>query len=109
MTQSDRWRSRPCTDKYWAYKDRLIELYGDQEVPETLHLIFTIPMPPSWSAKKKATMMGRPHQNKPDIDNLIKAFLDALLPDDAHVWDIRASKVWGTDGSIEVRELADGC
>lgn len=108
MSQSDRWKSRPSTDKYWAYKDRLIELYGDRELPETLLLIFTIPMPPSWSAKKKATMSGRPHQSKPDIDNLIKAFLDALLPDDAHVWDIRASKVWGASGSIEVRELAEG-
>ena len=52
-------------------------------------------------------MTGKPHQSKPDIDNLIKAFLDALLDDDAHVWDIRATKVWGTDGSIEVRDLAD--
>lgn len=107
MTQSDRWRSRPCTQKYWDFKDRLKLLYGNNQVPESLHLIFTIQMPKSWSNKKRLAMTGKPHQSKPDIDNLIKAFLDALLDDDAHVWDIRATKVWGTDGSIEVRDLAD--
>jgi Holliday junction resolvase RusA-like endonuclease len=105
MTQSDRWKSRPCTARYWAFKDELRLLWGDRPVPDTFHVIFTIPMPSSWSAKKKLAMNGNPHQAKPDGDNLLKAFQDSLLSDDAAIWDVRVTKLWGEAGSIEIREL----
>ena len=107
MVKSDAWAQRPPVVRYWAYKDNLIGLWGDREVPQSLHLIFTMPMPNSWSAKKQALMLGKPHQTKPDIDNLIKAFFDALLSNDAFIWDVRASKIWGISGKIEVKELTD--
>ena len=105
MTQRDRWGGRPCVDKYYAFKDELSLLWGDQEIPQPCHLIFHLPMPNSWSKKKKALMNGTPHQQKPDIDNLIKSFLDSLLTSDAHIYDIRASKFWGDKRSIEIRDL----
>ncbi len=47
-------------------------------------------------------MNGKCHQEKPDTDNLIKAFLDALLMDDSRVWHISAKKYWGSNGAIVV-------
>jgi Holliday junction resolvase RusA-like endonuclease len=105
MTQSDRWKSRPCTARYWAFKDELRLLWRDRPVPDTFWVVFTIPMPSSWSAKKKALLDGKPHQTKPDADNLGKAFADCLLDDDSRLWDVRFTKRWGEAGSIEIREL----
>jgi Holliday junction resolvase RusA-like endonuclease len=47
-------------------------------------------------------MDGRPHQSKPDIDNLLKGFMDALLDEDARIWKVRVSKIWGYEGEIEI-------
>ncbi|MGU0055537.1 RusA family crossover junction endodeoxyribonuclease [Enterobacter hormaechei] len=43
-------------------------------------------------------MNGKPHQQKPDKDNLEKALLDAIFDDDSRVWDGRVTKVWGRGG-----------
>ena len=63
-----------------------------------------MPMPQSWSNKKRDEMRHKPHQQKPDIDNLIKAVLDALLEDDCAVWMVEACKVWSDKGGIEINE-----
>jgi Holliday junction resolvase RusA-like endonuclease len=107
MTASDRWKSRDCCVKYWAFKDRLIELYGDRELPESIGLIFIIPMPISWSEKKKILMDGKPHQIKGDIDNYIKATLDCLADNDAYIWRVDAVKRWGREGSITISNLGE--
>jgi Holliday junction resolvase RusA-like endonuclease len=67
-------------------------------------VFFGIPMPKSWSRKKKFRYAGTPHQQKPDIDNLLKALLDALYSDDSHIWTIRIEKTWATTGFIEIEE-----
>jgi Holliday junction resolvase RusA-like endonuclease len=72
MTRSDKWNARAATDRYWAFKDRLRLLWGDRPVPETMHLIFVLPMPKTWSKVKQSRMTGTPHQSKPDVDNLGK-------------------------------------
>jgi Holliday junction resolvase RusA-like endonuclease len=105
MTQRDRWKNRPCVEKYYSFKDELKSLWGDREVPDCCHLVFRLPMPMSWSEKKRLLMTGKPHRQKPDVDNLAKAFFDSLLTDDAYIYDIRASKYWDEEGSIEVKEL----
>lgn len=62
-------------------------------------------MPPSWSDKKRSAMNGKPHQQKPDKDNLEKALLDAIFDDDSRVWDGRVTKVWGEVGQIKITKL----
>ena len=99
MTRADRWKQREPVLRYRAFCDeaRLNEI----QVPESgAHVTFVMPMPQSWSMKKRASMTGTAHQQKPDIDNLTKSLLDALFDDDSHIWDIRASKVWGEEGKI---------
>jgi len=50
-------------------------------------------------------MEGKPHQQKPDIDNLQKAVQDSLCDDDSYIYDVCATKVWGIDGSVTIETL----
>ncbi len=102
MTQRDKWKNRPVVARYNAFKD-LVRLHRI-ELPESgYHVIFIMPMPKSWSNKKKLKMNSKPHQQTPDKDNLEKGLLDALFKDDKHIWDGRVSKIWGVNGQIIVR------
>ena len=105
MTVSDRWKQRSCVLRYWVYKDELVNLWEDRELPDTFHVIFTMPMPDSRSKKRRALLNGKQHQQKPDVDNLLKAFADCLLREDSCLWDVRTTKIWGQTGSIQLREL----
>ena len=70
MTQSDRWKKRPATDRYWELKSKLKLIAGIYKfvMPDSgYHMIFYIAMPKSWSAKKKEQFDGKPHQSKPDM------------------------------------------
>lgn len=105
MTQRDRWAKRPAVVRYHEFCDALRTLWGhtgEGDVPESLSLTFFMPMPKSWSDKKKANMLNKPHQQRPDIDNLAKAFLDALCEDDSYVYHLEATKVWSGEGAIQV-------
>ena len=103
MTQRDKWLNppRPKVARYRAFCDecrlRRVHVPGSGAT-----VIFTLPMPPSWSKKKRREMDGAPHQQTPDVDNLCTALLDAVYTDDSIVWDIRIVKRWGVDGGIEV-------
>lgn len=105
MTRSDRWKKRTTVVRYFAFCDQL-RLLWKEPVPPELALRFYITMPKSWSKKKKLDMDGKPHQQRPDIDNLVKAFLDALCEDDSYVYKIHCEKYWSTDGRIEVDNLS---
>jgi len=101
MSRRDKWHLRKCVAEYWAFRD-LVKL-SRVKVPEAgAHIVFHIPMPKSWSAKKKLEMNGQPHTQKPDLDNLIKALLDAIYGDDSVVWSISAEKRWARRGKIEI-------
>ncbi|HEY9768805.1 MAG TPA: RusA family crossover junction endodeoxyribonuclease [Coleofasciculaceae cyanobacterium] len=104
MSRRDRWAERPCIIRYYQFKDELNRLWGNREIVQPCHLVFHLSMPNSWSSSKREKKLGQPHQQKPDIDNLIKAFFDCLLVDDSHIYDVRGSKYWSNTGSIEVMD-----
>ncbi|XMB29678.1 RusA family crossover junction endodeoxyribonuclease [Pantoea allii] len=93
---------RPPVLRYRVFCDE-VRLYDIRLSEAGAHVTFVMLMTPSWSAKKRALMNGQPHQQKPDIDNLTKSLLDALFEDDAHIWDVWASKVWGEEGLIIIK------
>jgi len=104
MTRADKWKKRPEVLRYRAFCDH-VRLLG-VELPEAgAHITFILPMPPSWSKKKRQEMTGKPHQQKPDKDNLEKALMDAIYADDAHIWDSRVTKRWGEEGQIVIGEI----
>jgi len=108
MTRSDRWTNkekgvgRSSVLRYFNWQDELRLRLPNYDVPAELTIVFALPMPRSYSKKKRAELLGQPHQEKPDIDNLVKAFLDTLCTEDKHVWHVDASKVWSEYGSITI-------
>ena len=91
---------RPGVAKYYALKD-LVNL-AHIELPRAgSSICFILPMPRSWSGVKKARMLGKAHEVRPDLSNLLKALEDALFTEDSHIWHYgELSKIWGIKGEI---------
>ena len=104
MTQRDKWAKRPSVLRYRAFCDEVrlrhvsVEEHGTQ-------VTFVLPMPKSWSKKKRKEMNDKPHKQTPDLDNLCKALLDAIFTDDSHISSIVLFKVWGETGGIRICQL----
>ena len=107
MTQADSWKKRPIVLKYWEYKDDIKNwaVQSNFNLGNEIYCVFNIPMPPSWSKKKKEEMLGKNHQQRPDIDNLLKGLMDALLDEDSHVHTVYARKIWSDKGCIDFYNL----
>ncbi len=114
MTKRDQWRTpdhpdpdkrqRACVTRYFAFKNAVKDYSGKYNYTLTpeLTITFTVPMPVSWSQKKRNKFTGKPHQVRPDIDNYTKAVMDSFGKDDGFVWHIDAKKIWGEEGSITI-------
>lgn len=106
QVRSDAWRKRPRVMRYRAFRDQLRLLAEKCKliIPDSnIHMRFHVSMPESWSKKKRAAKRGTPHQSTPDLDNLIKAFFDALLERDEQIFQYSADKVWADKGAIEIQ------
>jgi len=109
MVASDKWKKRLVVEKYWVYK-QLIKLSLNQEQQEILEktekfesIKFYMALPESWSKKKKKETNNKPHQQTPDIDNLLKGLFDVLMIEDKRVWRIRElEKKWSNKPRIEI-------
>ena len=103
MTKSDSWKKRPIVLKYWEYKDDIKNwaFLNNFSLGNEIYCVFHIPMPKSWSLKKKMQMNYQDHQQRPDIDNLLKGLMDALLEEDSHIHTVYARKIWSEQGAIE--------
>lgn len=106
MTQRDKWKKRDIVVKYWKYKDNLkwLCLLNKWIPQDELDVEFILPMPKYWSETKKISMNGQPHKQRPDLDNLVKGFQDALLKEDSHIHTyLKTKKEWGRLGQIKVK------
>lgn len=89
--------------KYARYKTALamfLRGYNIKQCPEVFKIQFVMPFPISYTQKQCRELVGSPHRYKPDIDNLVKGFMDCFGKDDSGVHRIEAEKVWGYDGRI---------
>lgn len=102
MTRRDQWQQRPNVAAYRAYCDELRLRLPHYELGQTLSIVFYLPMPRTWSQKKRAAMDLQPHNQKPDIDNLVKGFMDAFKTEDKHVAILHAEKYWAEKGGIMI-------
>ena len=104
QVRSDAWDPRPRVVRYRAFRDevraRRVEVFNGDRVT------FVLPMPRSWAKRKREAHRNMPHQQKPDLDNLIKALLDATHEDDKGIWCLSAEKVWGVEGLIVIEHGA---
>lgn len=76
------------------------------EGPVKLTVLATFETPKSWSKKKTAEHINRPHTQRPDLDNIVKAIKDGLnriaYADDGQVSEVAAKKFWGPAGQTVV-------
>jgi Holliday junction resolvase RusA-like endonuclease len=104
-----RGRFSSTAKKYYAWCDELRALAKEQgyTLQRELDLVFYVKMPKSWSKKKRLEMRCTPHQQKPDLDNCLKAFIDAMAKevdwDDCEVYSLKSSKLWWDEGLIKIK------
>ena len=104
MTRQDKWLNppqkyrgkewpRPVVKKYRQFENQVIA--AKLQLPQDgAHVIFRIPMPQSWSDKKKTEMHGPLHKQLPELDNLLNAISLAVYRNDAVISDVWVTKVW---------------
>ena len=113
MTKSDKWKTNPnhedpnkrqrvAVTNYFAFKNTLLWQAKEMsfELGQILDAVYLIPMPNSWSAKKKERMVGLPCEVKPDTDNITKGVKDTFRKNDSDIWYEKAEKRWAYFGSI---------
>jgi len=113
MTQSDKWKTNPNhidpnkrqrkrVAQYFEFK-RLLQYQANEmnfELGNIFEAVYLIPMPNSWSKKKKERMNRLPCEVQPDTDNITKAIKDTLRKNDSDIWYEKAEKRWAYNGSI---------
>ena len=106
MTRADKWKKRQCVTKFFAFRDAIKQSSIHNIALESFDIEFHIPMPKSWSKKKKELHNGTPHKQRPDLDNYIKAWCDSVFEEDSVVWRFKASKRWtDKEGHIKLSTL----
>ncbi len=101
MTRRDKWKKRPAVLRYRAFKDKC--RVRRVKLPQPCLVIFWMAMPKSWPPSKRARMMSARHQQKPDLDNLVKGLWDAVARNDERLWCVHAEKRWCEgDAAIEI-------
>lgn len=89
----------------WARMTSLERKTCPVSVPVSLEVVFHMPIAKSLSKTKQTAMLGEPHTQRPDLDNLVKIFdaLNGLIwKDDTQIWKIHAEKRWAREGAIEI-------
>lgn len=104
MTRADKWKKRKCVMEYRAFCDELRLKLRNFKLENDYNILFGVSLPPSYSKKKKIELLGKPHQVKPDLDNLIKSINDALRKDenDSRIYGFNAKKIWSERGFIRI-------
>lgn len=95
-------------NEYKADLRMIAEYLNYTMAPAGSHIVFYLPVSRSWSRKRRRQHDNQPHLFKPDADNLVKAFKDALLRQDSGIWDYRVTKLWtnAEEGRIEISTIA---
>ena len=96
----------PKTEEY----EKLIASSWDGGMVDGKHLMatmrFGMPIPKSWSKDRQRLSVGKMHESKPDLDNLVKAVLDGLngvaFDDDAKIAAFMAEKIYAVEPFVEV-------
>jgi len=98
-----RWGPEKFTPRAKRYASYLNDLRKIRfRLPQPFyHAVFILPIPKSWSKKKKFETCYTDHRSRPDRDNLDKAVGD-IIPEDMHIARGYPSKIWGPFGCIVV-------
>lgn len=110
QTRADAWKKRPCVIRYreWCDKARAATPTGMTKEPLEVSMDAFLEMPKSWSAKKRDSMRGKWHRQKPDGDNILKGGCDGLFESDCMIAYMAVTKRWddGKGPRIEMEVVA---
>lgn len=93
--------------RYWVEKNNFIMPMG------YFSIWFHLPFPQSWRKPKRENMAGMPHCSTPDLDNMLKALFDSVMPrrnrtsggtgaDDRKIHCYTSFKVWCPPGEERI-------
>ena len=78
-----------------------------QKIPLRMEIRGYFPVPQSLSRRRRAALLGKPHINKCDCDNLAKIVMDAIsgevFPDDAIISELLVTKYYDENARVEVK------
>lgn len=104
-------------DKYFGFRNVLLMMANLKrfkssspleifEFPCPLSVTFIVKTPDSWALKKRKRHWGKPHLQRPDLDNFVKALKDTFLEEDSVIWKYKdIEKIWGEKGQIIFHEV----
>jgi Holliday junction resolvase RusA-like endonuclease len=111
MTKRDRWAKRKCVVNYfaWANNMRLLAPMDKLPVfPKIIDIIAWMPMPKSWSRKKRELKDAMLHDEKPDWDNIGKAVCDVLFGEDKFIGCGSVRKYWHNgEGKVFIKVMGN--
>lgn len=78
------------------------------ETPLEIEIVFYMPIPASWSKKRKeAALKAGVHSSKSDLDNILKKYLDDMngivYSDDRLIYKITAQKLYDLNPRTEIK------
>jgi Holliday junction resolvase RusA-like endonuclease len=81
--------------------------YKPIETGLEIEILFYMPIPASWSKKRKEeALKSETHKSKPDLDNLVKLFFDAMnnviYSDDRLIYKLTAGKCYDLNPRTEI-------
>ena len=104
------------TDKQTLSYEAMIAFFAKQamgvtdllETPVSVFLYVRLPVPQSYSKKRREACLGGTEKpcKKPDIDNIAKTYLDAMngviFVDDTQVVDLHVKKLYSDKAGVDV-------
>lgn len=90
---------RPCVQKYRKFERELLAIVKSRQLDFDIRLPYLLVF--KFKTKVK-NLWGKPHQVKPDKDNLEKAFLDILYQQDQAAWNGCVVKLWDAHDVVEI-------
>lgn len=115
-------RATRCGIVYTPAKTRAYEAHGRLAAqaamdgrpplvgPVRIWVTIVLPIPRSWSARKRNAAVDAPVVTRPDTDNYIKSAFDIctgiVFTDDSQVWRVEAYKIYGLDPRLVVEVRA---
>lgn len=102
QTRRDKWAKRPAVVRYreWCSLLRRVASPPDPNTVDSFNWMASFQFPARW---RKSLRVGGHHRQRPDRDNLDKAFLDCLWPDsDSGIAAGWIQKVWAEKNAFVV-------
>jgi Holliday junction resolvase RusA-like endonuclease len=80
------------------------------ETPLEIEIVFYMPIPASWSKKRKEAALKEKHVSKIDVDNAIKKYFDDMneivYADDRQIYKVTAEKKYDLNPRTEIKIIA---